>query len=509
MRPTRCPWDRRATWRQGSPWRAVSHLSLPARFPAHPLGWEAFVRSLGSVPVPLRAAAGFAAAFAAILLASGVYFVVIHERDVRARRVADATAALLSLERLDAALSGAESAQRGYLLTRDDRHRDRFAHATREIAVELDRLDAGVGERDAAAALATLVEARLAGLAHGLETGKIDAPRETPRLPGSDGLELSDRIAAARLAHAAATDVTLNRARRAWFGRVALADAVFVLANVVLLALLAVAALGVRGELREGERRERDTARLVALQERILGVASHDLRNPLSAVQLGARLLSRGGLPAAQVRIAERIQSCARRMDRIVRDLLDTTRLRAGRGIPVSIRPAALGEVCVRVVDQLEATHGDGVIRLSCTGDLSGEWDPDRLEQAVENLVSNALRYAPPGTPVRVRAAGDDEGVRIEVENDGPPIPPDVLRKVFDPFERGAREIDGPEGLGLGLFIVRSVVEAHGGSVSALSPPEGPVTFTIELPRAPVARLGGATPARAFHCPGRRGSGSD
>lgn len=460
--------------------------------------------------MPLRAAAGFAAAVGAIVLASWVYFLVIHERDVGARRVAQATAELLALEGLDAALSRAESAQRGYLLTQDDRHRERFASATREVAVELDRLVAGDGagaeERLARAALASLVEAKIAGLRRGLETGKIDAPRETPRLPGSDGLELSDRIAAARLAHAAATDATLHRARRAWFGRVALADAVFVLANMVLLALIAVAALGVRGELRDGERRQRDTARVVELQERILGVASHDLRNPLSAVALGARLLSRGGLPAAQVRIAERIQSCARRMDRIVRDLLDTTRVRSGRGIPVSIRPADLEGVCLRVVDQLQATHGDGAIQLSCLGDLTGEWDPDRLEQAVENLVSNGLRYSPPGRPVRVRAEGDDRGVRLEVENDGPEIPAEVLRKIFDPFERGGREADRPEGLGLGLFIVRSVVEAHGGTVAAVSPADGPVKFTIELPRSPSGARPEATPPGAFGPSGRRTS---
>jgi signal transduction histidine kinase len=455
--------------------------------------------------VPLRTAAGFAAAIVAILLASAVYFVVIGERDARARRVGQASAALLSLERLDAALARAESAQRGYLLTRDARHRERFAAATRDVAVELDGvLSAGEGSSraaDAGAELAVLVDARLAGLASGLGTARIDAPAETPRLPGSDGLELSDRIAAARRVYAAAADAALHRERRAWFGRVALADAVFVLANAVLLALIGGAASSVRRELRAGERRRLEAARVVEVQERILGIASHDLRNPLSAVQLGARLLSRGGLPAAQVRIAERIGSCARRMEGIVRDLLDCTRVRAGRGIPVAVRPADLGEVCARAVDPLRAMHGEGAVILSCEGDLSGAWDADRLEQAVENLVSNALRYAPPGAPVRVRAGEDGHGVRVEVENDGPPIPPDVLRKIFDPFERGARDVDGPQGLGLGLFIVRSVVEAHGGTVAAVSPPGGPVTFTIALPRAvPLDE----TPPRAFRPSGRR-----
>jgi signal transduction histidine kinase len=237
-------------------------------------------------------------------------------------------------------------------------------------------------------------------------------------------------------------------------------------------------------------------------------VASHDLRTPLSAVHIGATLLSRSGLSAAHARIAERIQSCARRMDRIVRDLLDCTRVRAGGGIPLAIRSADLREVCTRVVDELSITHGEGAVVLALCGDLGGEWDPDRLEQAVENLVSNALKYAPPGTAVRVRAVGEVEAVRLEVENDGPPIAPELMRTIFDPFEQGGREPERAEGLGLGLFIVRSIVEAHGGRVAAESGPSRPVTFTVELPRFPSPSLD-QTPPRAFRLTGTKDRARD
>jgi signal transduction histidine kinase len=194
-------------------------------------------------------------------------------------------------------------------------------------------------------------------------------------------------------------------------------------------------------------------------------------------------LLTRTGLTAAQARIAGIIQSSSRRMERIVRDLLDYSRMRAKGGIPLSVRTTDVGEICERVVEEVQLSARDGAVELSCDGDLSGEWDPDRLQQAIGNLVANAVQHGPPGALARVRATGEPGLVRVEVENDGPAIPPEVVPSLFDPFHRGAASAGTLDGVGLGLFIVKSIVDAHGGAVDAGSRTPGSVTFTIRLPR--------------------------
>jgi signal transduction histidine kinase len=296
----------------------------------------------------------------------------------------------------------------------------------------------------------------------------------------------------------------LGEHRRAWFGRVALADAIFLSANVLLLALVVAAGLAARAEMRRREEQAQERLRLLQLQERILGIVSHDLRTPLSAIQSGAKLLARSGLGPEQARIAALVHSSSRKMERIIADLLDYTRTRASKGIPLSIRDTDAGEVCARVAEEAALSGGGAVVAVQRSGDLSGLWDPDRLEQALGNLVANAVRHAQRGTPVRIRAAGEEDRVRIEVENEGPHIPSEVVRSVFDPFQGAGR---GPASLGLGLFIVRTIVEAHGGTVEVESEPGRPVTFTIRLPRRRPEAGGDAT-ATTLWRPTREGPGA-
>jgi sigma-B regulation protein RsbU (phosphoserine phosphatase) len=184
-------------------------------------------------------------------------------------------------------------------------------------------------------------------------------------------------------------------------------------------------------------------------------------------------------------------------MERIIRDLLDYTRARAQGGIPLSICAADVGEVCARVIDEAALPDSGIALELHREGDLSGEWDVDRLEQVIGNLVSNATRHAAPGTPVRVRALGEGDWVRVDVENDGPPVPAEAVRSIFDPFLRASGETTGAAhaGVGLGLFIVRSIVEAHGGTVEVESAPARPVTFSVRVPRTS-PRPRDAAPAR-------------
>jgi signal transduction histidine kinase len=447
--------------------------------------------------VPARTLAGFAAAVGAILIAVTAYFLVVADRDRKAAHVTERSESVLSLQRLEDALSRAESAQRGYLLTRDEQHLESFRRATADVHAVLEavraRVAAGPHGAPRTEALASLVEAKLTELRRGMEVRDADGlPDALRALREGDGRWLTDTIEAVRAELEAIERAELGRQRRAWFGRVALADAIFLAANVLLLALVTAAGLAARAEMRRREERAQERLRMLELQERILGIVSHDLRTPLSAIQGGAALLSRARLAPEQARVASLIHSSSRRMERIIRDLLDYTRTRAGKGIPLAIRPTDAGEVCARVLE--EATlAGRGMVELHRDGDLSGEWDPDRLEQAIGNLVANGLRHAPRGTPVRIRAVGEAERVRIDVENDGPPIPREAVRSLFDPFQRSGAS--GSSGLGLGLFIVRTIVEAHGGTVEAESMrPAGPVTFTIRLPRSRPTPGRNATP---------------
>jgi len=215
----------------------------------------------------------------------------------------------------------------------------------------------------------------------------------------------------------------------------------------------------------------------------ILGIVGHDLRNPLGAIHMSAALLQKkGGLGGWQARTVERMRSSAGRMGRIIADLLSYTRTRLGSGLPISRRPARLDEIVVRVVDELSAANADREISIAQDGDLTGEWDPDRLEQVASNLVSNAVDHGDPGAPVRVELAGEATHVVLRVRNQGPPMPPEVLAHLFEPFSRGPDEKSRKaSGLGLGLYISREIVRGHGGEIDAVS--NGDTIVTVRLPR--------------------------
>ncbi|HVI96952.1 MAG TPA: HAMP domain-containing sensor histidine kinase, partial [Anaeromyxobacter sp.] len=442
-------------------------------------GIRLFSRYVSSNP-----AAGILAAISAIVLAVGVYLGVATSRQRNAERMADGMRTALALQRLGGALWKAESGHRGFLLTRDERERERFEGADVEVEAELGALsEATLDVRGRVGALAALVRTQLADMRREAlaRAGQASFPVmwSVDPEPG-----LLDRIEALRADLERTERATIAGRQRAWSGSTALGDAVFLVANVTLAAVLVVAGLSVRRALGALEARDRERRRTAELQGRLLGIVGHDLRTPLTAIQAGAALLSRQTLPPAEARTAARILSSSRRMARMIHDLLDWTRVREGGGaLPLARQSADLGEICRAVVEEARLDPARRAVELARDGDLSGEWDPDRLQQALGNLVSNALRYAPASAPVRVRATGQGARVRVEVENDGPPIPPEVMRSMFEPFRRGEEVEAAAGGLGLGLFIVRSIVEAHGGRVDVASGPGRPTTFSVVLPR--------------------------
>jgi signal transduction histidine kinase len=218
-------------------------------------------------------------------------------------------------------------------------------------------------------------------------------------------------------------------------------------------------------------------------KNQFVGVLSHDLRAPLSAITAGAALLTRTGeLEAQRVRVASRILSSAQRMTRMIADLLDLTRMRLGAGLPIARKPMDLQALCDDVILELTTFHPDAAFECSSDGDLRGEWDADRLTQVVSNLVGNALQHGD-GTRVQIgtRDAGDE--VLLRVHNTGRAIPEAVQASIFEPLARHAPAEGSTTSIGLGLFIARAIVVAHGGTITVSSTEPLGTTFEVRLPR--------------------------
>ena len=224
-----------------------------------------------------------------------------------------------------------------------------------------------------------------------------------------------------------------------------------------------------------------------AFHQRLLGIVSHDIRNPLSSITLSsALLLKRESLTPGQLHAVQRIAQGAERIEKLVAMLLDFSLAQFGQGLPLKREHTCLHDVGSRVLDELQALHPQRELRCEASGDTCGEWDPNRLTQVVDNLLGNALRYSAADSPVRAVYRGEPGRVVFQTHNLGPPIPETLLPHLFEPFRRGEHAAK-KEGLGLGLYIVREVVEAHGGTIQVESSAEAGTTFTVHLPRKPPA----------------------
>lgn len=226
-------------------------------------------------------------------------------------------------------------------------------------------------------------------------------------------------------------------------------------------------------------------------RELMLGVIGHDLRTPLTAIKTTAEmLLRRGALTPPQTRSVTRIAASSERMTRLIGQLLDLARLRAGVAMPLSRAAVDLGELCQDVIAETHASQPDQQVVLQCDAAVVGTWDKDRLGQLVQNLVTNALQHGDGEEPVVVRVAGEHGDGVLEVHNGGPPIAPELVPTIFDPFRSASPRRAGS---GLGLYIADQIVRAHDGRISVTSSEGDGTTFRVELPLAPVAEVA-ATP---------------
>jgi two-component system OmpR family sensor kinase len=230
-----------------------------------------------------------------------------------------------------------------------------------------------------------------------------------------------------------------------------------------------------------------DRARSEERRKRFLSDASHELRTPLASLRGYAELFRLGPAqdPVALTRAMARIESEAARMGALVENLLLLARLDEvpeAQQVPVDLR-----ELGAQAAADAQAMAPDRKITFEDGERLTAIGDADGLRQVLANLMGNALIHTPAGTPVTVRLRREDDQAILEVRDQGPGLPPDAGDRVFDRFWHGQGGPGrGREGAGLGLAIVREIVHAHHGTVTAANDPEAGVVFTVRLPLAPV-----------------------
>lgn len=243
-----------------------------------------------------------------------------------------------------------------------------------------------------------------------------------------------------------------------------------------------------RDAIRSGvERLQGENARLAGELTRtrevnglFAGILSHDLRNPLGAILMSATVLSRKVADDEIKRALGRILSAGQRMNQMIAQLLDFTRARGGGGLQLERKRSDLVPIFGRAIEDLSA----GVVRtvtFEHDGDTYGQWDAERLAQVASHLVDNAFRHGVAGGPVRIEIGGGDPAyVTVGVSSDGA-VPVELLPMLFEPFPAGAL-LNRRAGLGLGLFLAREILVAHGGTLELASAGD-PTTFKMTLPR--------------------------
>jgi PAS domain S-box-containing protein len=214
-------------------------------------------------------------------------------------------------------------------------------------------------------------------------------------------------------------------------------------------------------------------------------VVAHDLRQPLGAISLSARQLARMTEDARLTLHFERIRSSAQRLNRMVDDLMDLSRLDAHR-LELVRRNVDLPALVRDSVERIALEAPDRPIDVHVDGDVpEADADPDRVAQVMENLLTNAVKYGTNGTRISVSVERERREVAVAVTNDGAALAPEELPRLFQRFQRtSSARLQGIKGTGLGLYITRSLVEAHGGQIAAETSPSGRITFRFTLPAA-------------------------
>jgi signal transduction histidine kinase len=235
-----------------------------------------------------------------------------------------------------------------------------------------------------------------------------------------------------------------------------------------------------------GESVQQYTKRVDRARDLFAGVLAHDLRAPMAVMQYAAEILLRDDtISPTGVRATATVQRSVLRMRAMIDDLLIFTRARLGEIQATSHTPLSMHTLCSSAIEEARVLFPAAVITLNCRGNPLGTWDAGQMGQLLSNLLSNAARYGD-GT---INLSIEDQGERLEltVSNGGEPLPASALPTLFDPLTRSTpypERRTSAAGLGLGLFICKSIVNAHQGTISVESTAQQ-TTFTVHIPRHP------------------------
>jgi phosphoserine phosphatase RsbU/P len=216
--------------------------------------------------------------------------------------------------------------------------------------------------------------------------------------------------------------------------------------------------------------------------EQMIGIVSHDLRNPLSTIRVGAQVLDMGGAAPHQIPVLRSIDRAVARAQRLIGDLLDFTMARIGQGLSVLPGPILLHEVVAEYVAELALAHPDHDIEHQRVGEGIVVADAHRLVQLIDNLVSNAAAYGETGCPIVVTSRIEADGFSLAVHNRGVPIDDALMATLFQPMVRGTDLGQADRSVGLGLYIVGEIARAHGGDVAVRSSAAAGTTFVATFP---------------------------
>ena len=239
-----------------------------------------------------------------------------------------------------------------------------------------------------------------------------------------------------------------------------------------------------------GESVQRYSTDVAESRDMFLAVLGHDLRSPLSGIEMSSHVL---GTPAlsetARLQAALRIRRASKTMSGLITDLLEYTQRRLGRGIPIERSACDLRLVCEETLDAIKESHPEQQFVQHLSGDLHVSADVPRIQQVLSNLLNNAIHHGDRRAPVSLGAQGEEHAVILEIANSGKPIPADALKVIFEPMVQVPSTTTEPRrrpktSVGLGLFIVREIVLGHHGTISVQSSAVTGTVFTIRLPRA-------------------------
>jgi signal transduction histidine kinase len=289
---------------------------------------------------------------------------------------------------------------------------------------------------------------------------------------------------------------------RVAYERARLLASLHALLGVLVLASIAIAAYIARTLVRSYRQEQLALAtsrKAVAARDEIMGLVAHDLRNPLSAILMRAALIGESAENATIKKHAAGIESVVQRMEALIKSMLDVATIESGHFTvkPERCDPASLIDTTLEMFDGLASAKQIKLESERIPPNTVVRADRDRVLQVLQNLVGNAIKFSPHGGRVVVSVEHERDGVRFRIADDGPGIPTENLACVFDRFWK--RETGGAKGTGLGLFIAKGIVEAHGGRIWAENVPGHGAAFVFTLPGVAEPRSVHELPASERH----------